>query len=80
MRKIWVTGTPCSIKASTSLIYQEGHDPGLQLLIMGSFNPKDTFDSREYKVMDATIRDWNVNMGISEGETPDLCSRIYLFQ
>ncbi len=35
----------------------------------GSFNPNDTYDSREYKVMDATIRDWNVNMGISEGET-----------
>ena len=38
---------------------------------MAALIPNDTYDSREYKVMDATIRDWNVNMGISE-ETPDL--------
>lgn len=60
-----------------TMLYQGQYEPGSTMKVMtlasaidnGSFNPNDTFDSREYKVMDATIRDWNVNMGISEGET-----------
>lgn len=60
-----------------TMLYQGQYEPGSTMKVMtlasaidnGSFNPNDTFDSREYKVMDATIRDWNVNMGISEGGT-----------
>ena len=60
-----------------TMLYQGQYEPGSTMKVMtlasaidnGSFNPNDTYDSREYKVMDATIRDWNVNMGISEGET-----------
>ena len=60
-----------------TMLYQGQYEPGSTMKVMtlasaidnGSFNPHDTYDSREYKVMDATIRDWNVNMGISEGET-----------
>ena len=60
-----------------TMLYQGQYEPGSTMKVMtlasaidnGSFNPNDTFDSREYKVMDATIRDWDVNMGISEGGT-----------
>ena len=60
-----------------TMLYQGQYEPGSTMKVMtlasaidnGSFNPHDTYDSREYKVMDATIRDWNVNMGISEGGT-----------
>ena len=60
-----------------TMLYQGQYEPGSTMKVMtlasaidnGSFNPNDTYDSREYKVMDATIRDWDVNMGISEGGT-----------
>ncbi|KXT86061.1 Cell division protein FtsI (Peptidoglycan synthetase) [Streptococcus sp. DD11] len=60
-----------------TMLYQGQYEPGSTMKVMtlasaidnGTFNPNDTYDNTEYKVMDTTIRDWNVNMGISTGET-----------
>jgi len=34
----------------------------------GTFNPNGTYDNTEYKIADATIRDWDVNSGLSTGQ------------
>lgn len=59
-----------------TMLYQGQYEPGSTMKVMtlasaidnGTFNPNETYDSSEYKVMDATVKDWNVNSGISTGE------------
>lgn len=60
-----------------TMLYQGQYEPGSTMKVMtlaaaidnGTFNANATYDNSEYKVADATIRDWSVNMGLSSGET-----------
>ena len=64
------------LKTWNSFLYQTQYEPGSTMKVMtlasaidnGSFNPTGTFDSSEYKIADATIRDWDVNMGLATGQ------------
>lgn len=64
------------LKTWNSSLYQTQYEPGSTMKVMtlasaidnGSFNPTGTFDNSEYKIADATIRDWDVNMGLSTGQ------------
>ena len=64
------------LKTWNSFLYQTQYEPGSTMKVMtlasaidnGSFNPNGTFDSSEYKIADATIRDWDVNMGLATGQ------------
>lgn len=64
------------LKTWNTLLYQTQYEPGSTMKVMtlasaidnGSFNPTGTFDSSEYKIADATIRDWDVNMGLATGQ------------
>ena len=59
------------------ILYQSNYEPGSTMKVMmlasaidnNTFPGGEYFNSSELKIADATIRDWNVNMGISEGET-----------
>ena len=64
------------LKTWNSFLYQTQYEPGSTMKVMtlasaidnGSFNPTGTFDNSEYKIADATIRDWDVNMGLATGQ------------
>ena len=64
------------LKTWNSFLYQTQYEPGSTMKVMtlasaidnGSFNPTGTYDNSEYKIADATIRDWDVNMGLSTGQ------------
>ena len=57
------------------LLYQSNYEPGSTMKVMtlaasidnGTFSGGEYFDSSELKVADATIRDWDVNDGLSAG-------------
>lgn len=58
-----------------TLLYQSSYEPGSTLKVMtlaaaideGVFDPNETYFNRELQVLDATISDWDINMGQSEG-------------
>ena len=64
------------LKTWNSFLYQTQYEPGSTMKVMtlasaidnGSFTPTGTFDNSEYKIADATIRDWDVNMGLATGQ------------
>ena len=64
------------LKTWNNFLYQTQYEPGSTMKVMtlasaidnGSFNPTGTYDSSEYKIADATIRDWDVNMGLATGQ------------
>ena len=57
------------------LLYQSNYEPGSTMKVMtlaasidnGTFSGGEYFNSSELKVADATIRDWDVNEGLSAG-------------
>ena len=57
------------------LLYQSNYEPGSTMKVMtlaasidnGTFSGGEYFNSSELKVADATIRDWDVNDGLSDG-------------
>ena len=57
------------------LLYQSNYEPGSTMKVMtlaasidnGTFSGGEYFNSSELKVADATIRDWDVNAGLSAG-------------
>lgn len=57
-------------------LYQTNYEPGSTMKVMllasaidkGVFNPNETYNSAEVKIADATIKDWDVNEGISSGQ------------
>lgn len=64
------------LKTWNSFLYQTQYEPGSTMKVMtlasaidnGTFNPNGTYDNTEYKIADATIRDWDVNSGLSTGQ------------
>ena len=64
-------------KAWTNVLYQGQYEPGSTMKVFTlaaaienkTFPANEYYDNTELKIADATIKDWNVNMGESEGET-----------
>ncbi|WP_161980103.1 penicillin-binding protein PBP2X [Streptococcus sp. S784/96/1] len=58
-----------------SLLYQGNYEPGSTMKVFtlassidnGTFNPNQTYYSDKYELADAVIKDWDVNMGLSDG-------------
>lgn len=58
-----------------SLLYQNSYEPGSTMKVFtlassidnGTFNPNETYYSDKYEIADAVIKDWDVNMGLSDG-------------
>lgn len=65
-----------NLKTWNTILYQDQYEPGSTMKVMllasaidhGTFPAyNEVFYSNELQVKDATIRDWDVNMGLSEG-------------
>ena len=64
------------LKNWNTLLYQAQYEPGSTMKVMtlasaidnGTFNANGTYDNSEYRIKDAVIKDWNVNMGLSTGQ------------
>lgn len=56
-------------------LYQNNYEPGSTMKVMllaaaideGVFNPNETYNNASLSIADATIKDWSVNEGISQG-------------
>ena len=56
-------------------LYQTNYEPGSTMKVMllaaaideGVFNPNETYNNASLSIADATIKDWSVNEGISQG-------------
>lgn len=59
----------------STLLYQSQYEPGSTMKVMtvaaaidsGNFSETETYFSGEYKIADSTIKDWDVNEGITSG-------------
>lgn len=63
--------------AWSSALYQNQYEPGSTMKVMTlaaaidnkTFPANETYNNSGLQIADVTIRDWNVNMGLSEGQT-----------
>ena len=63
--------------AWSSALYQNQYEPGSTMKVMtlaaaidnNTFPENETYNNSGLQIADVTIRDWNVNMGLSEGQT-----------
>ena len=59
----------------STLLYQGQFEPGSTMKVFtlasaidnGTFNPNQTYYSDKYQIADATIKDWDVNQGLTDG-------------
>lgn len=64
-----------NLRTWNSLLHQASFEPGSTMKVFtlasaidnGSFDPNQTYFSDKYEIADAVIKDWDVNMGLSEG-------------
>ena len=64
-----------NLRTWNTLLHQANFEPGSTMKVFtlasaidnGSFDPNQTYFSDKYEIADAVIKDWDVNMGLSEG-------------
>lgn len=64
-----------NLRTWNTLLHQASFEPGSTMKVFtlasaidnGSFDPSQTYFSDKYEIADAVIKDWDVNMGLSEG-------------
>lgn len=64
-----------NLRTWNTLLYQGNYEPGSTMKVFtlassidnGTFNPNQTYYSNKYELADAVIKDWDVNMELSEG-------------